>query len=158
MAIATTVGDALAFEGVDFRVLRRPASGVAADTLTAYGVEPEACAQASLLKDAYGFVLTVTSAAHRLDVEFLRRELHRELEPAGDDDLDEIFCDCEVGSVPPCGPWYRVPTIVDARLRACASVVFDGGEPRSLVRVTGDDFAKLLRDAEYLEFDHAGSA
>jgi len=158
MAIATTVGDALAFEGVDFRVLRRPVAGVAADALRACGVEPEACARASLLKDAHGYVLTVTSAVRSLDMDFLRRELHRELEPADDDDLDELFCDCELGSVPPIGPWYRVPTIVDARLRACASVFFDGGEPRSFVRVTGDGFAKLLRDAEYIEFDDAGRA
>jgi len=156
MAIATTVGDALEFEGVDFRVLRAPAAGMRDDTLRECGVEPDACAKALLLKDAHGYVLTVTSVTRNLDMDLLRRELHRELEPAGDDDLDELFCDCELGSVPPIGPWYRVPTIVDARLRECSSVFFDGGEPRSLVRVTGEGFARLLRDAEYLEISDAG--
>jgi Ala-tRNA(Pro) deacylase len=155
MTIATTVGDALEFEGVDFRVLRRPDSDARDNAPGAYGVEPEARAKALLLKDAQGFVLTVVSAARVLDMDLLCRELHRELVPAGDEDLDDLFCDCELGSVPPIGPWYRVPTIVDASLRDRTSVFFDGGEPRSLVRVTGQGFAKLLRDAEYLEISNA---
>ena len=155
MAIATTVEDALEFEGIDFRVLRGPAADASDDALRAFGVEPEARVKALLLKDAHGYVLTVTSAARVPNVDFLRRALHRELVPAGNEDLDELFCDCELGSVPPIGPWYRVPTIVEARLCERASVFFDGGEPRSLVRVTGQSFAKLLKDAEYLEFSDA---
>jgi Ala-tRNA(Pro) deacylase len=151
MAIATTVGDALEFEDIDFRVLRRPAG----DSLQACGVEPEAHAKALLLKDAHGYVLTVTSAARVPNVDFLRRALHRELVPAGEEDLDQLFCDCELGSVPPIGPWYRVPTIVEASLCERPRVFFDGGEPRSLVRVTGQGFARLLKDAEYLEFSDA---
>jgi len=66
MAIATTVEGALAFEGVAFRVLRRPVAAGAADALSACGVEPEACAQASLLKDAHGYVLTVPQSCSPL--------------------------------------------------------------------------------------------
>jgi Ala-tRNA(Pro) deacylase len=141
MSVAATVGDALEFEGVDFRVLRKLPVGAA-----------EGCAKARLLKDAHGFVLTVTAVDRDLDISLLRRELHRELIPAGDEDLDELFCDCEVGSVPPIGPWYRVPTIVDSSLREQNDIFFEAGTSRSLVQVTEQSFEKLLEGAEYFAF------
>ena len=152
MTIAATVGDALAFEGIDFRILRTPQTATTADGLRRAGVEPEGCAKALLLKDAHGYVLTVTAATRVLDIDLLRRELHRELVPAGDDDLDDLFCDCEAGSVPPLGPWYRVPTIVDSSLREQSEIFFDAGEPCSLVQVTEQSFEKLLEGAEFFAF------
>ncbi len=141
MSVAATVGDALEFEGVDFRVLRKLPAGASAG-----------CAKARLLKDAHGFVLTVTPVGRDLDISLLRRELHRELIPAEDEDLDELFCDCEAGSVPPIGPWYRVPTIVDSSLREQNDIFFDAGMARSLVQVTEKSFEKLLSGAEYFAF------
>ena len=141
MSVAATVGDALEFEGVDFRVLRKLPAGASACR-----------AKARLLKDAHGFVLTVTPVGRDLDIGLLRRELHRDLIPAGDEDLDELFCDCEVGSVPPIGPWYRVPTIVDSSLREQNDIFFDAGTSRSLVQVTEKSFEKLLSGAEYFAF------
>lgn len=141
MSVAATVGDALEFEGVDFRVLRKLPAGASAG-----------CAKARLLKDAHGFVLTVTPVGRDLDIGLLRRELHRELIPAEEEDLDELFCDCEAGSVPPIGPWYRVPTIVDSSLREQNDIFFDAGTARSLVQVTEKSFEKLLSGAEYFAF------
>lgn len=141
MSVAATVEDALEFEGIEFRVLRALPAGAA-----------EGCAKARLLKDAHGFVLTVTAVSRDLDIGLLQRELHRELIPAGDDDLDELFCDCEAGSVPPIGPWYRVPTIVDSSLREQTDIFFDAGTSRSLVQVTEQSFEKLLEGAEYFAF------
>lgn len=141
MSVAATVGDALAFEGVDFRVLRKLPVGAS-----------ECCAKARLLKDAHGYLLTVTAVGRDLDISLLRRELHRELIPAEDEDLDELFCDCEIGSVPPIGPWYRVPTIVDASLREQSDIFFEAGTSRSLVQVTEQSFEKLLEGAEYFAF------
>ena len=141
MSVATTVEDALEFEGVDFRVLRKLPAGAA-----------EGCAKARLLKDEHGFVLTVTAIGRELDIGLLRRELHRDLIPAEDEDLDELFCDCEIGSVPPIGPWYRVPTIVDSSLREQNEIYFEAGTSRSLVQVTEQGFEKLLEGAEYFAF------
>jgi Ala-tRNA(Pro) deacylase len=152
MTIAATVGDALAFEGIDFRILRTSQAAASLDALRNAGVEPEGCAKAQLLKDAQGYLLTVTAATRVLDMELLRRELHRELVPAGDEDLDDLFCDCQVGSVPPLGPWYRIPTVVDSSLREQANIFFDAGEPCALVQVTEQSFEKLLEGADYFAF------
>jgi len=152
MSIATTVGDALAFEEIDFQILRHTTVAAVTEAETETGIAPERVAKAVLLKDPHGYVLTVIPATHELDLEVLRVELHRRLSVAGDEDLDELFCDCAVGSVPPIGPWYRVPTVVEVSLKTQPDIFFEAGDPQSLVHVTETSFERLLDGAEYFSF------
>ncbi len=152
MSIATTVGDALAFEEIDFKILRHAAVAEPADAARRAGISPESLAKAVLLKDPHAYLLSVLPATRILDIEVLRAELHRHLTIADDEDLDELFCDCVVGSVPPIGPWYRVPTVVDSRLREQPDIYFEAGDSDSLVRVTETGFERLLEGAEYFAF------
>ncbi len=152
MSIATTVGDALAFEEIDFTILRHGAKADPADTAKQAGIAPERVAKAVLLKDPHGYLLTVLPATRSLDIEALRAELHRQLTVAEEQDLDDLFCDCVVGSVPPIGPWYRVPTVVDSSLKEQPDIYFEAGDDDSLVRVTETEFERLLEGAEYFEF------
>ena len=152
MSIATTVGDALAFEEIDFRILRHAPTRSPAQRAAKAGIRPERLAKAVLLKDPYGYLLTVIPALHELDLETLRLELHRRLTVATEDDLDELFCDCAVGSVPPIGPWYRVPTVVDISLKVQPDIFFEAGDHRSLVQVSDTSFERLMAGAEYFSF------
>ena len=158
MSIATTVGDALAFEEIDFRILRHTPVPSGPEAASEAGIAPERLARAVLLKDPHGYVLTVIPATHELDLEVLRSELHRRLTLAEDEDLDELFCDCAVGSVPPIGPWYRVPTVVDVSLKTQPDIFFEAGDHQSLVHVTETSFERLLEGAEYFTFSHQARA
>lgn len=158
MSIATTVGDALAFEEIDFRILRHTPVASRPEAASEAGIAPERLARAVLLKDPHGYVLTVIPATHELDLEVLRSELHRRLTLAEDEDLDELFCDCAVGSVPPIGPWYRVPTVVDVSLKTQPDIFFEAGDHQSLVHVTETSFERLLDGAEYFTFSHQARA
>ena len=51
MSIATTVGDALAFEEIDFKILRYAAAAEPADAARRAGISSESLAKAVLLKD-----------------------------------------------------------------------------------------------------------
>lgn len=152
MSIATTVGDALEFEELDFKILRHSRTESTVHTAEAVGVEPEKLAKAVLLKDPHGYLLAVAPASRALDISILRRELHRQLRVATEDDLDELFCDCAIGSVPPIGPWYRVPTVVDLALRAQPDIYFEAGDHESLIHVTESGFERLLEGAEFFTF------
>ena len=72
MSIATTVGDALAFEEIDFKILRHAA---AADAARQAEISPERLAKAVLLKDAHGYLLTVLRAATRWCCYFAQQTL-----------------------------------------------------------------------------------
>lgn len=150
MGIATTVGDALAFEEIDFDILRHPPTYSAAEAARVAGVDGDQLAKAILLKDPYGYVLAVLPASRDLDLDNLRGQLHRRLNLASEEDLDDCFCDCAVGAVPPIGPWYRLPTVVDSQLVAQRDIYFEAGDHRALVHVSESSFELLMTGAEYL--------
>ena len=152
MSIATTVGEALAFEAVEFNIVSQSAAAAPAEAARSGRISLENLAKAELFKDPHGYVLTVVPASHTVDLKVLGSQLHRRLTPAVDDDLDDLFCDCVVGSVPPLGPWYRVPTIVDSSLTDQPDIYFDAGDQDSLVHVSETGFERLLDGAEYLSF------
>jgi len=91
-------------------------------------------------------------ASERLDVARLQAALRRpQLDFLPEDQLDALFYDCDKGAIPPLGPDYRVPTVVDMRLRDVDDVYFEAGDHEDLVHVDQTSFRRLMRGAEYLD-------
>jgi Ala-tRNA(Pro) deacylase len=152
MSIARTVDYALALTRVDYQVLRHHHSNTALGAARTAHVDPKSLAKAVVLKDQIGPLLAVVPASERLDLERLRAALRRPtLDFLPEDQLDQLFFDCEKGAIPPLGPDYRVPTIVDKRLRASEDVYFEAGDHEDLVHVDQTSFRTLMRGAEYLD-------
>ena len=154
MSIATTVGDALAFEEIDFRTLRHRSAHSPAQAAERAGIPSQQVAKAALLKDPHGCVLAAMPARDQLDIKCLRTPSHRQLTAATDHDLDDLSCDRALGSVPPIGPWCRVSTVVDITLGARPDVYFEAGDHRSLVQVGETNFERLMQGAEYFAFSN----
>lgn len=151
MSVATTVRYALSLTRVDYEILRHAHTASSAETAREAHVDPCCLAKAVVLKDHIGYLLTVVPASEKLDMERVRTALHRPmLDLVPEDELDEVFYDCEVGSVPPLGPEYRVPTVVDPALRGVDDVYFEAGDHEKLVHVDQTSFRRLMRGAEYL--------
>jgi Ala-tRNA(Pro) deacylase len=152
MSLARTVDYALALTRVDFQVLRHHHSSTALGTARTAHVDPKSLAKAVVLKDQIGPLLAVVPASERLDLARLRDALRRPaLDFLPEDQLDQLFFDCEKGAIPPLGPDYRVPTIVDKRLRDANDVYFEAGDHEDLVHVDQTSFRTLMRGAEYLD-------
>ena len=89
----------------------------------------ECLAKAVALKDLLGQLLAVMPASHDLDLDRLRELLHRPgLELMSEEELVDVFFDCEPGAVPPLGPDYRVPTVVDRALMQRDEVYFEAAK------------------------------
>jgi len=67
---------------------------------------------------------------------------------ASESELTDLFPDCETGAVPPLGPAWGMDTFVDESLLAKREVYFESGDHESVIRVSGDQFEKLLENAE----------
>ena len=152
MSMADTVGYALALTDVDFDILRHRHSSTSQETAHQAGVIEGCLAKAVALRDPIGPLLAVLPADRDLDLAGLQAALRRpRLKLMNEDDLGEVFFDCEKGAVPPLGPDYRVPTIVDTAFTDREDIYFEAGDHRDLVHVSGTSFQKLMRGAEYLE-------
>jgi Ala-tRNA(Pro) deacylase len=152
MSLAKTVDYALSLTRVDYQILRHHHSSTSLGTARTAHVDPAALAKAVVLKDQIGPLLAVVPASERLDVERLRETLRRPgLEFLPEEQLDALFYDCDKGAIPPLGPDYRVPTVVDTRLRDADEVYFEAGDHEDLVHVNQTSFRALMRGAEYLD-------
>lgn len=152
MTIATTVDSALARKDIDYRVLKHPHTATSMRTAEAAHITGEQIAKAVLLKDERGYLLAVLPATHQLLPDVLNKRLHRELKLAEEEDLERLFYDCEIGAVPPLGPDYGVPTVVEDLLRSCSDIYFEAGDHLGLVQVTETNFEKLMEGAEFIRF------
>jgi Ala-tRNA(Pro) deacylase len=152
MSLAKTVNYALALTRVDFQILRHHHSDTALAAARTAHVDPSTLAKAVVLKDGIGPLLAVVPASERLDLERLRAALRRPgLDFIPEEQLDQLFYDCDKGAIPPLGPDYRVPTVVDLRLRDSDEVYFEAGDHEDLVHVDQTSFRTLMRGAEYLD-------
>lgn len=155
MGIASTVDFALTLTDVDFQILKHTHSSTSAETAHTAHIAEEQLAKAVALKDDLGPLLAVIPASHTLDLDSLRSMLRRpQLVLMSEEEMGRVFFDCEQGAVPPLGPDYRVPTIVDRALMKMDDVYFEAGDHRELVHVDRTSFRKLMRGAEFTRISH----
>jgi len=78
----------------------------------------------------------------------------RDLHLATEDEIAELFDDCQLGAVPPLGPAYGIETLLDESLTSLADVYFEAGDHVQLVHLSGEDFQALLSGARRGYYSH----
>jgi Ala-tRNA(Pro) deacylase len=152
MSIAATVYSALDRNAVEYDILNHPHSATSSQTAETAHVSGEQVAKAVLLKDSQGYVLAVLPATFDIELEVVSKELQRRLEFATEDELEHLFFDCERGAIPPLGPAYGLPTVVDDVLCEQREIYFEAGDHEGLLLVSEPAFEKLVGDAEFFRF------
>lgn len=154
MAIAGKVSELLRQHDIDHELVAHPESGSSSESADAAHIFADHMAKAVVVKDEMGYAMVVIPASHWLELGHLQKEIGRDFELATEAELDSIFPDCQPGALPPVGPAYGIETYLDQQLASLASVYFEGGDHVHLVRVSGDDFLKLLGGVRHGYFSH----
>ena len=154
MAVAETVQLFLEQHSVDYDLVTHPHTGSSHETAEAAHVSEDHIAKAVLVKDANDYAMVVVPASNWVEIDHLQKELDRDLHLATEDELATLFSDCEAGAVPPLGPAYGLETFLDKAIRSLAKVYFEAGDHEHLIRVTGDDFQKLLKGVRSGYYSH----
>src|SRR5689334_4740837 len=63
---------------------------------------------------------------------------------AEEDELRQLFPDCELGAMPPFGPLYGQTVYVDAALALEPRIVFNAGTHRDAIAMRWNDFVKMV--------------
>jgi Ala-tRNA(Pro) deacylase len=101
-------------------------------------------AKGVLVRSRTGFVLAVLPATSRIDLDRLGEVLNdRELTLATEDELEQIFGDCERGALPPFGRLYGLTTVVDSSLAGGSEIVFVANTRHEAVRMRYRDYEEL---------------
>lgn len=152
MTMAPRVAQYLADHKIAHSVVSHAQTPTASQAAQAAHIPGERIAKAVVLRDGDGFVLAVVPASHHVSLDRLQAWLGRPFELATERQASDLFPDCDVGAIPPLGQAYGVDMLVDESLSGLDEVCFEGGDHESLIRVTGEDFTRLMSPARQGRF------
>jgi Ala-tRNA(Pro) deacylase len=90
--------------------------------------------------------LAVLPANRRVDLHRLREACGaRSARLASEAELRPLYSDCEVGAMPPFGPLYHQPVVVDKSLTSDPEISFNGGSHSDAIRMRYRDFEELVK-------------
>ena len=91
-------------------------------------------------------VEAVLPASQQIDLEAFRATLGAEtIELAWESEFEDLFPDCEVGAMPPCGNLYGVDVYVSPSLRSGRKILFNAGSHSELISMRYKDFEQLIQ-------------
>ncbi len=100
-------------------------------------------AKSVLLRGPRGFMLAVLPATMHVDTTGLSQHLGSPIRLATDDEIPQVFPDCEWGVVPPFGRLYGLETLLEDSLRPDDDLVFESNSHAEGIRMTCRDFEEL---------------
>lgn len=154
MTMAATLKKLLDDGGLTYTLLPHPHAPSALRTAEAAHVPGDRLLKSVMLRDEQGLMMAVLPATHRVDLGVLHKRLGRELGLATEAEFIGTISDCEPGAVPPVGPAYGIPTLVDLDIDPAEDVYLDAGDHYQLVKMPAGQFYQLLAEAERLRFSH----
>ncbi len=153
MSIAPRLARYLEQRGAQYEVCTHPHSSTSAQTARVAHIPEHQLAKSVILEDDAGCVMAVVPADSRVRIGEVGRLLGRhDLHLANERRIAELFSDCEVGAVPAVGMAWGVETVVDDDLDENAEIYMEGGDHEALLRMSGEQFKALMRDAKHGRF------
>lgn len=146
MAIATTLKSFLEAHNVEYDVIKHDHSNSALESAHLAHVPSHQVAKAVVLEDESGYIVSVLPSINRLDLEWVSESLGRNLEMAQEEELPELFQDCEFGAIPALGDAYGLDVIWDDQLTSVSEIYIEAGDHETLIHMRGESLRKLVED------------
>lgn len=150
MALTERVRRLLEREQVAYEVVPHREAFTAQEVAQASHVPGRQLAKALLVREGFGsYLMVVLPASCRLDLHALEEVTgRRKLALATEDELRQVFPDCEVGAMPPFGGLYGLPVYLDACFAKADRIVFQAGNHHEVARMQYRDYERLAGPVE----------
>jgi Ala-tRNA(Pro) deacylase len=146
MAVTETVQDFLRQANVAYSVFPHPPAYTAQEEAAVTHISGRDWAKLVVFYADGEPIMAVVPADLMVDVERLLLLTGADhIRMASEEELAELYPDCEPGAMPPLGPLYSQPVFVDIALAAEQQIVFNGGTHGDAVCMRYDDFAAVAR-------------
>ncbi len=105
-------------------------------------------AKAVVFSTSRGFGMAVLPADCVLDLKELRAGLGAsQARLATEEELKQLFPECELGAMPPIGRLFDLPVYLESSMAADASIAFNAGTHRDVVHMRFQDYEALAKPA-----------
>lgn len=154
MTIANRLRQYLDDAGVTYDTIAHPRAVTSSRSAQAAHIPGDRVAKPVVIHHELGYVLAVVPSTHRVELGALQAIIDKRLGLASEQEVAELFADCDRGAIPPIGAAYGVPVVLEQSLGDANDVYFEGGDHTTLVHVSGIAFRALTKDARRAHFSH----
>ncbi len=109
-------------------------------------------AKTVILKAGGSYMMAVLPASRKINFGYLEEQIAaKELRLAQEDEIENLFPDCEVGAMPPFGNFYDMPVYAASALAEDEEIVFNAGTHTDAIRMSYKDYIRLV-DPDVINF------
>ena len=144
MTMANSVEQHLNHAGVHYDLVHHPHSATSRQSARSAHLPPSQVAKAVMMRDGDRYLLCVIPSGNRLVFSWVNRYMGGRYYLVDEDELGEIFDDCEVGAVPALGQVYGVPVIFDDALGKLDDIYLESGDHENLIHLDQGGFQTLM--------------
>ena len=149
MAIAITMKQYLTNHKIDYSEFPHEHTATALESANATHIASDIVVKAVLLSDGSEYLLAVLPADRRLEISRLCDFMEQDYELASEEEVGDVFSDCEVGAIPAVGEAYGLSVIWDDSLGKPDGVYLEAGDHETLIRVDKESFLRMMGDASH---------
>ncbi len=148
MTMAPSIETHLGRSGIDFNLIPHPHSSSSLQTARLAHVSAQHVAKAVMTHDGEIYRLCLIPSTHRLVLSWLNEHMHGHFRLVMEQELADLFADCEIGAVPALGQVYGFPVIWDSSFSRMDEIFLESGDHENLVRVDKGAFMQLMAGQE----------
>jgi len=109
-------------------------------------------AKTVILEAGGSYMMAVLPASRKVNFDYLEVQIAAKgLRLADEDEIKDLFPDCEVGAMPPFGNFYEMPVYAASALSEDEEIVFNAGTHTDAIRMGYNDYIRLV-DPEVIDF------
>ena len=152
MGMSITLRDYLESMGMQFELVEHPRTMCSSETVRVAHIPAAKLAKSVVVEDENGCIAVVVPANLHVGLRVLTKALGRHFCLATEEELIDLFSDCERGAVPAAAQAFGMAVLVDERLLDCDDVYFEAGDHKELVHMSCEEFKSLIAQAGHGRF------
>ena len=158
MSVSNRLANYLTVTQTDYELRPHAPSQTAAQSAHAAHVSETSVVKGVMLRDRRSgrYLMALTPASNRLRLGWVVPEGDSELVMAREEELVDLFPDCDLGAVPGFGQAYGLDMIWDDQLARQDQLYFEAGNHKELVKIDHDDFLKLFSSYRHAKISMPG--
>ncbi len=155
MTIPTRLHQYLTQHHIDYHTVQHFHSSSSIGSAISANVPLNNIAKAVLLEDHQGRnVMAVLPASNKISLSALNEKMHASYRLMKEQEVYQMFNDCEHGAIPPIGDAYNMNVVCEKQLDSLDFIYLEAGDHETLIRLDKQSYNRMMCQSKHLNFSH----
>lgn len=153
MSISTRLDSYLTAHNIPYQVIEHEHSASSVGSAITARIPLNHIAKAVILKDHEDRkLMAVLPAKNKISFSAINDNLMGSYQLLKEQEVYQMFSDCEHGAIPPVGDAFNIHMICDEVLDQLDYIYIEAGDHRKLLRISHEDYKKIAANSKHLRF------